>query len=396
MAREFFLTTPGGFDVDQQARMRRYLDRVPHVDAAAGTLVFRSESARDAYVATHGGRADGAHLEVHPLVRIDREVTLSTVGGDVDHALRDFAAWCMEQWRCQIEERFRRDPARLDEITWFESEPKVDWWASQEFPAGCELDGGRYQVTGLVHGAPTRGIHRGVSREEPSQRFWITVREARPDADAAMRETLAWPIEGVAPIRFIGELTGRERGYCGLVEQIPDGGATDELEPTDDYAFAVALGLARTVAAAHRRGWTLGGVRPETVFVVEGEDGLQFSGLVPRAIAFLDSDAVSSVQQSLIFGERVFEAPEQLTGGVWTPASDVFCMTAMLVDWVSGFPFGRGAPDEQIRRIVGGQVTPWTGPTVLSEVVGRGLAVDPQQRPSADELVDALERLASR
>ena len=84
-------------------------------------------------------------------------------------------------------------------------------------------------------------------------------------------------------------------------------------------------------------------------------------------------------------------SPEQLTGEPVGPASDIFCLGAVLTFAATGTgPFGSGSLQAMVYRIVHQDPDLSVLPPKLRTVVARCLAKRPEQRPSASELLDEL------
>jgi len=73
----------------------------------------------------------------------------------------------------------------------------------------------------------------------------------------------------------------------------------------------------------------------------------------------------------------------------------MFSLTAILARLVTGeHPFEGDDATTQLFSITGNQRRPWRGPEGLGALVDRGLDPDPQRRPSAGELGQALAAIA--
>ena len=93
----------------------------------------------------------------------------------------------------------------------------------------------------------------------------------------------------------------------------------------------------------------------------------------------------------LVVGSPGFMSPEQAQGRRVGPPSDVFSLGAVLTFAATGAgPFGTGSSATLLYRVV--STPPDTGglPAELRPLVERCLAKDPEQRPSADQLLAEL------
>lgn len=180
-------------------------------------------------------------------------------------------------------------------------------------------------------------------------------------------------------------------GFVLVVETRPRGAPIRAAGPgAARRATALGVGLLNTVAASVERGVFLAGIRPETVYA----DGSAYAGCHARLWPIHMSPARQG-EFGGPFEPGGFFAPEILWSEPPTPTSDVFAAAAVL--WwfaTGGDPFG--APDDQRRRIIDGQLTPFAGPPELGELLVPMLARDPAARPSAAASADRLAALARR
>ena len=158
--------------------------------------------------------------------------------------------------------------------------------------------------------------------------------------------------------------------------------ATGKLSP-EEGAY-VGVEICRALDYAHRRaGIVHRDVTPRNVLIDE-------EGAV-RLIDFGIAAVASGDGQHEVFGSPGHMPPEQLAGGALTPATDVFAVTALLVEaWTSRAPFRRETARESRRALSEARpplesVVPELAP--LSALVARGLALDAKQRPAEAELL---------
>jgi hypothetical protein len=92
-----------------------------------------------------------------------------------------------------------------------------------------------------------------------------------------------------------------------------------------------------------------------------------------------------------VFGSPGHMPPEQLAGSSLTPATDVFAVSALLVEaWTGRAPFRRENARES-RRAMAEPVAPLSSTdeelAPVSELIARGLALEPKARPADAELL---------
>jgi tetratricopeptide (TPR) repeat protein len=177
---------------------------------------------------------------------------------------------------------------------------------------------------------------------------------------------------------------------------------------------AVFAGAARGLAAAHAAGLVHRDFKPANVMV--GKDGaarVTDFGLA-RASAGEADDALpdgarapaprdaSLTQTGELLGTPLYMAPEQFRRAPTDARTDQFSFCVALYRALyGGPPFGEGAADALVARVLAGRVEPPPArssvPASLRRVILRGLSVDPAARwPSMDALVAALERDPTR
>lgn len=166
-----------------------------------------------------------------------------------------------------------------------------------------------------------------------------------------------------------------------LSEQISAYGALDP-----GPLHGVALGVAAALAAIHVAGLVHRDLKPANVI-------LSLSG--PRVIDFgiaraLDRETGFTMSGELL-GSPGWWAPEQVKGETVTPAADIFAWGCLIAYAGNGrHPFGRGDPVTLATRVLHTQPDLGALPSPLHELVRRATAMEPRQRPSAQELLIAL------
>ncbi|MER6675102.1 serine/threonine-protein kinase [Streptomyces sp. NPDC000983] len=157
--------------------------------------------------------------------------------------------------------------------------------------------------------------------------------------------------------------------------------------PLDPESALVLLkGSLLGLADAHRVGVVHRDYKPENVLVVP--DGS--SKLVDFGIA-VDSGTAAGVA-----GTPSYMSPEQWTGAPASPAADVYAATATFFECLTGRkPYTGDNFAELALQHVEAPIPAGDAPEAVQELVRRGLAKDPQERPAqAAEFVTELEAVA--
>ncbi|MGI5224173.1 protein kinase domain-containing protein [Actinoallomurus sp. CA-142502] len=146
----------------------------------------------------------------------------------------------------------------------------------------------------------------------------------------------------------------------------------------------LAVNTAAALAAIHRAGIVHRDVKPSNVLM--GPDG-------PRVIDFGIARALDHVttQSTGLIGTPAYMSPEQIAGGGIGPASDMFSWALTLVYAAVGRPaFGGDSVPAVMHRILTGQPDLSGVPTPLRDLIAAALAKDPEQRPTANDVLPAL------
>jgi hypothetical protein len=146
----------------------------------------------------------------------------------------------------------------------------------------------------------------------------------------------------------------------------------------------LAAGLAEALMVIHAAGVVHRDLKPANVILAA--DG-------PKVIDFGIAQALDSValtQAGMTVGSVGFMAPEQVMGQAG-PAADIFAWALTVAYAATGRPpFGTGATDAVMYRILHGQPDIAAVPEALRPVVEAALAKAPQDRPAAHEILDQL------
>ncbi|GAA0594098.1 serine/threonine-protein kinase [Actinomadura livida] len=148
----------------------------------------------------------------------------------------------------------------------------------------------------------------------------------------------------------------------------------------------LGAGLAEGLMAVHARGVVHRDLKPGNVLLAQ--DG-------PRIIDFGIARALDATSQTTsVVGTPGFMSPEQLRGREVGPASDVFCLAAVLAFAATGRrPFGDG-PLEALGYRVVNEAPDLTGvPEELLPLLAAGLEKDPDDRPGVAEVLDRCSAL---
>lgn len=201
----------------------------------------------------------------------------------------------------------------------------------------------------------------------------------------------------VIPVHDFGDIGGVLYIDMRLVEGVS---LKDELRangPLDaDRAASIIAQVASALDAAHADGLVHRDIKPENVLLNPDD----FAYLVDFGIAHTGGDpGVTST--GMIVGSSAYMAPERFDGGPVGPAADVYSLTCLLYECLTGRPpFETG----DLRQLMSAHMfAPPPRPSIMrrgisrafDDVVARGMAKQPGDRyPTAGELARAVSAAA--
>ncbi|WP_040702840.1 serine/threonine protein kinase [Nocardiopsis ganjiahuensis] len=258
--------------------------------------------------------------------------------------------------------------------------------------AGDPASIGPYRVVGRI-GAGGMGVVYGA---QDVYGLCVAVKTVHADfaRESRFRETFAREVEmlaranGVSTARLHASDTGAEVPWLAF-DYVPGRDLrahVREFGPLEGgMLHAFALGMAEGLAALHAAGIAHRDIKPGNVIL--SPDG-------PKIVDFgiaVEIGTERSADASASYGTPGWTAPERYSGASADPSADVFAWGGLVVLAATGRqPFGSGAAAELARRVREGEFDATGVPEDLLGLVEAALSVDPEQRPSSEELVRAL------
>src|SRR5260370_13680153 len=146
----------------------------------------------------------------------------------------------------------------------------------------------------------------------------------------------------------------------------------------------LATGLAEALAAIHAAGIVHRDLKPSNVLLTAGGPKVIDFGIAQAL------DTTSMTKTGITVGSAGFMAPEQSTGRAGT-AADIFTWAVTVAFAASGqSPFGSGASDAILYRIMHAAPDISAVPPGLRPLVEAALAKEPGDRPTAPQLLSEL------
>jgi eukaryotic-like serine/threonine-protein kinase len=231
----------------------------------------------------------------------------------------------------------------------------------------------------------------------------VAIKEVRvpptvPDSERdAMRARVLREARAAARLNHPGAVTLydviNEQGHAFIVMELIHAPTLAEVVAGDgplDPCRAARIGLqvAGALAAAHQAGIVHRDVKPANVMVA-GET----ARLTDFGIARVQGDP-KLTSTGLIVGSPAYMAPEQASGEAAGPAADLWSLGATLYYALEGHPpFERGSSIATLAAVVNDPPQPTRRAGALGPIIAALLSKSPEDRPSALELRDRLERV---
>jgi serine/threonine protein kinase len=201
----------------------------------------------------------------------------------------------------------------------------------------------------------------------------------------------------VVPIHGFGEIDGRLYLDMRLIEGSNLGTILEESETPLDPAFSVNVveQVAAALDAAHEAGLIHRDVKPSNILITPRE----FVYLIDFGLARTAGDKGLTTAGSTL-GTMSYMAPERFEAGQVDPRSDIYALTCVLYECITG---ERPYPADSLEQQIAGHMTaPVPRPSAINpslrafdEVIAKGMAKKPARRyQTAGELAAAARRAA--
>jgi serine/threonine protein kinase len=157
-----------------------------------------------------------------------------------------------------------------------------------------------------------------------------------------------------------------------------------------EMLFGLATGLAEALTVIHAAGIMHRDLKPSNIILTDAGPKVIDFGIARR------QDTTAMTKTGMMIGSMGFMAPEQISGRPG-PEADIFAWGVTVAYAATGrSPFGAGNTHAVLYRIMYGDADIATVPDTLRLLVEAALAKDPQNRPTAQQLLDRLTSSARR
>lgn len=263
----------------------------------------------------------------------------------------------------------------------------------------------RFQPLGRIQRGPQASLYLCIDHEDDAEVILKVFDRDPLDLDAAQPPLAAallqeHPVKGTPVVVEVGVVDGHAFVVTEMVRGQSLAARLQEGPMSMVRAVELVHILAGVLAQAHTLGIVHGDLKPRNVLFGE-DDGrplvLDFGRAVPPAL--IPSLSAEEGREAVMF-----LAPEQLSGGAPTPASDVYALGVLLYRLISGHdPFPGETAAEILRARASQPATPIESvmqdaelPAVLQWIVTRCIAPEPKDRfGDAVKLSRVLETWAS-
>jgi len=224
----------------------------------------------------------------------------------------------------------------------------------------------------------------------------VAIKVLHSHGDPAARERFLREARAFGAIPHANILAIYDAGTSGeipyLVMELAAGGSLrDRLKagPLDiESVRGIGIQISRALAAAHAASILHRDVKPGNILAVEGARWK----LADFGIARLPDSQLTVAGQFL--GSPSYAAPESLGAGEFSPAADVYGLGATLYEALTGAPPHGDHDMSSLLRKLDSPPPPLGArravPPSLEAAIMDALALDPKQRPSAEELADRI------
>jgi serine/threonine protein kinase len=273
-------------------------------------------------------------------------------------------------------------------------------------PLGSVLDG-RYRVDAVLGkggmGRVYKGEHTGIGRAVAIKVLHADLGRNKEAAARFQREAIASGRLDHPNIVGVSDFGVMEDGCLYLVMEALEGeGLGARLEREKRIAWTEAVGIIRQVLAglrhAHDKGVVHRDIKPDNIFLAH-KDGEPIVKILDFGIAKLyagSGDDPAMTRAGLTVGTPAYLSPEQAVGGEIKPASDLYSLSVVFYEMLTGRPpFEDKDPLQIMTAHVSRDVPPFSEvapdlqiPSALETVIRHGL-----EKMQADRFATANEYL---
>jgi serine/threonine protein kinase len=254
---------------------------------------------------------------------------------------------------------------------------------------------GHYRLTARLGVGGMGVVYLGVGWDGSQ----VAVKLLRPELADDQEFRRRFGREVAALVRVKGECTVRvieadsQSPRPFLVTEYAEGPSLAEYIKTHktvepDMLYGLAAGLAEALTTIHAAGIMHRDLKPSNIILTQAGPKVIDFGIARR------QDTPAMTKTGMVVGSLGFMAPEQISGQAG-PAADIFAWGLTVGYAAAGQPpFGTGNAHAILYQIMYGAPDIAAVPELLRPMVAAALAKDPEDRPTARQLLDRLTSLA--
>ncbi|WP_406035504.1 protein kinase [Nocardioides sp. NBC_00163] len=234
---------------------------------------------------------------------------------------------------------------------------------------------------------------------------WVAVKVVRTSADPTMIErfrreslsTAAASHPGTVQVHDAGiERTGNGPMAFLVMELLTGPDLGERLRSHGPLiareAGEVIVQSARTLAAVHAQGIVHRDIKPSNL-VYDGDRRIRIVDFGIAQLARLGDQRLTSTHD--VVGSLGYLSPERGSGGEVGPPSDIYSLGCVFFEMLTGrTPYSGGAPATMVYQHATAPIPRVSGvvqvPKIIDDLVAMMMAKDPEQRPSAHDVVAVL------
>ena len=234
---------------------------------------------------------------------------------------------------------------------------------------------------------------------------WVAVKVVRTSADPTMIErfrreslsTAAASHPGTVQVHDAGiERTGNGPMAFLVMELLTGPDLGERLRSHGPLiareAGEVIVQAARTLAAVHAQGIVHRDIKPSNL-VYDGDRRIRIVDFGIAQLARLGDQRLTSTHD--VVGSLGYLSPERGSGGEVGPPSDIYSLGCVFYEMLTGrTPYSGGAPATMVYQHATAPIPRVSGavqvPKIIDDLVAMMMAKDPEQRPSAHDVVAVL------
>jgi serine/threonine protein kinase len=264
-----------------------------------------------------------------------------------------------------------------------------------EANAGPRVLGDRYELGPLLGRGGMADVFRA---EDRTLRRAVAVKVLREAAgDESDRARFVGEARTLAGLSHSGLVTVLDAGSADahpfLVMELVDGRTLGRVVqdrdgglPLEDVG-SVGAQVAEALAYVHRNGVVHRDVKPGNILL----DSRKRVRLADFGVARLVEDSAGHTRTGHVIGTAAYLAPEQVTGGEVSGATDVYSLGLVLLEALTGRrEFPGAATEAAVARLHRDPEVPESLPEEWRGLLARMMSRDPAERPSADEVAEQL------